>query len=225
MLFRQRSGEVAPHRRIAIVRDVVEVVAIVLAGLWAIYVFIYTDRIEPYQKPSAPVVDAAIAVVGAKRNLLAVQLTESIRNTAPSTLTVLGTTAQVSGISVPNQASRYLATMNEPKVFEQSRVHGSRLEEAYAYAYRLPMQLNAGQDFVHRWIIYVPRARYDSLLFDAYWTYTQDSRVRATLSMERNRAGIIELRPVGPCSTTSGPSCPQNTGAEISISLWPPAAK
>lgn len=212
VLFRNRRV-VPQHRQIGLARDVVEIAAIILAGIWAIYVFVYTDRIEPYQKPSAPIVDASIAVVGAKGSMLAVQLTQSIRNTAPATLFVRGTSAQISGITVHVSPEHALRTVRSTGTLQQDRIRSENLEEAYAWIYTKPMALGSGQDFVHRWIAYVPRGRYDSLIFDALWAYTHNPGENPSLRSSRNKAGIIEFGNTGGL---------QITASEISISLWPP---
>lgn len=211
VLFRNRRVA-PPHRQIGLARDVVEIAAIILAGIWAIYVFVYTDKIEPYQKPSAPLVDASIAVVGAKGSLLAVQLTQSIRNTAASTLIVRGTSAQISGITVRTSAGHSLRTRRDPGSLEQDRTRGANLEEAYAWIYTKPMDLGSGQNFVHRWIAYVPRGKYDSLIFDATWAYTYNPSDKSVLSFSRNKTGIIQFDYVAGL---------QGSASEISISLWP----
>ena len=41
------SDREGPQRRTAAVRDVVEIVAIVAAGIWAIYTFVYVERLKP----------------------------------------------------------------------------------------------------------------------------------------------------------------------------------
>ena len=192
VLFRNRRIT-PPHRQIGLARDVVEIAAIILAGIWAIYVFVYTDKIEPYQKPSAPIVDASIAVVGAKGSLLAVQLTQSIRNTAPTKLIVRGTSAQISGITVRTSPVHSLRTLRSPGTLQQDRIQGQNLEEAYAWTYTKTMELDSGQNFVHRWIAYVPRGKYDSLIFDATWAYTHNPGENSPLAFSRNKAGIIQF--------------------------------
>ena len=211
VLFRNRRVA-PPHRQIGLARDVVEIAAIILAGIWAIYVFVYTDKIEPYQKPSAPIVDASIAVVGAKGSLLAVQLTQSIRNTAASKLVVRGTSAQISGITVRTSPAYSLRTVRPPGILLQDRIQSQNLEEAYLWTYTKTMELESGQNFVHRWIVYVPRGKYDSLLLDATWAYSYNPGENSPVSFSRNKAGIIQFDNAGDL---------QITGSEISISLWP----
>jgi hypothetical protein len=48
------------HGAIRIVRDVVEIAAIVAAGLWAFYVFVYENRIKPSFLPPELAVTASI---------------------------------------------------------------------------------------------------------------------------------------------------------------------
>ena len=61
-----------PHRdrngrddRIAVVRDVVEVVAIVAAGIWAFYIFAYENSFKPSHAPPAINVKTTLQKLGA----------------------------------------------------------------------------------------------------------------------------------------------------------------
>ncbi|HEX3469268.1 MAG TPA: hypothetical protein VHT05_14405 [Candidatus Elarobacter sp.] len=65
----------------ATVRHVVEVVAIVAAGLWGFYVFIYQERIKPASEPAALAPSVAVERVGrdARRDVLRISVT--LRNT------------------------------------------------------------------------------------------------------------------------------------------------
>jgi hypothetical protein len=45
------SKQARDHHAVAIVRDVVEVVAIIAAGAWAFYIFAYENRIKPAMAP------------------------------------------------------------------------------------------------------------------------------------------------------------------------------
>ncbi|HEX8806387.1 MAG TPA: hypothetical protein VF741_05535, partial [Candidatus Aquilonibacter sp.] len=133
MFFRRLDPEGTP-RRFAIVRDVVEIVAIVLAGIWAIYVFIYTDRIEPFQKPVAPAVDASMQVVGAKGDLLAVRISESLKNLGPAQLYIMGRIANISGDNVRIPDARTLRSLgNRPLEEWYARYSMSRFETVFSY--------------------------------------------------------------------------------------------
>jgi hypothetical protein len=63
-----------PSHTIAIARDVIEIVAIIAAGAWAFYVFIYENRIKPsFAKPDINVT-ASIQRLGERNGMIAIGL-------------------------------------------------------------------------------------------------------------------------------------------------------
>jgi hypothetical protein len=210
MLFRRNDPE-GTHRQLAVTRDVVEIVAIVLAGIWAIYVFIYTDRIEPFQKPVAPVADATMTVEGAKGDLLAVRISQSIKNVGLGTLRVMGRSVNVSGDTVRIPDNRSLRTFPSINAMQEvkSRFAIAHFETAFTYIVRQPFTLAAGQVFSYSSIIYVPRDRYDALILDSAFAYTRDQNA-APVSIIRNKVGVPDF---------TGKNI-DVTETEIQTSLW-----
>lgn len=211
MLFRRNDPE-GTHRRLAITRDLVEIVAIVLAGIWAIYVFVYTDRIAPFTKPVAPEVDASMAIEGVKGDLLAVRISQSIKNLGPAPLRVMGRAANVSGDSVQIPDSRALregGQRQRPLQEVKRRYSLAHFETAFTYIDRQSFYLESGQTFGYSSIIYVPRNRYDALVLDSSFAYTRRSDVRP-VTVGRNDLGI---------PTLSGRDI-DVSGTEIQTSLW-----
>jgi hypothetical protein len=210
MLFkRQPEGE--PYRRVSHVRDIVEIVAIIAAGVWAIYVFVYMDRIEPFQKPVAPVIDASMTVVGAKGDVLAVRISQSLKNLGPAKLYILGRIANVLGTNVrlpDNRALRYFKTGSSLDEV-RARFSFSHFEPAFTYIDRNPDSLGSGQTFSYSSIIYVPRGRYDALVLDADFAYTRSPQPKP-LAITSNKAGVPAF--AGRDFDTSG--------SEIQTSLW-----
>jgi hypothetical protein len=210
-VFFRRRDAASPHGDLPMIRDLVEIVAIVAAGIWAIYVFVYTDRIEPFQKPVAPVVDASMTVEGAKGDLLAVRISQSIKDVGPGTLRVMGRAANVTGNSVriPDDRSLRSSRTSAPTEEVDRRFAFARFETAFTYIDRQPFTLMAGQTFSYSSIIYVPRNRYDALILDSSFAYTRDPN-GGPASIVRNKIGIPQL--VGHNIDVSG--------TEIQASLW-----
>lgn len=79
------------HHVIATVRDVVEVVAILAAGAWALYVFAYEQRIKPAAEPPSLLLTGELHKVGERQGLLQVEYTARLRNTGTSSVAVIAT--------------------------------------------------------------------------------------------------------------------------------------
>jgi hypothetical protein len=210
VFFKRRDGEPASGQ-LTTVRDLVEIVAIVAAGIWAIYVFVYTDRIEPFAKPVAPAVDATMTVEGAKGDLLAVRISQSIKDLGPGALHVMGRSANVTGNSVRIPDSRSLRSVPTKNPAEEvdRRFAFARFETAFTYIDREAFWLASGQTFSYSSIVYVPRSRYDALILDSSFAYTRDSNA-APVQIVRNRFGVPQL---------TGHNL-DVSGTEIQTSLW-----
>ena len=65
-------------------RDVVEILAIVAAGAWAFYTFVYENQIKPtLEKPEAQV-ESVLTKLGERNGLVAVRSRVTIANVGPS---------------------------------------------------------------------------------------------------------------------------------------------
>jgi hypothetical protein len=219
MLSGRGRGRMPSHRNVALARDIVEILAIVAAGIWAIYVFVYTDKIEPFTRPHAPKVDSSIGVVGAKGGLLAVRLQQSIENTGPSRLYVLGSIATISGQSVRPPSGDEVHAIEKPEYVVRQRFHFGKLETAYSYFYRHVAAVEPGARWEHSWIIFIPRTRYDVLIFDPSFAFTSDAGAATSVRATPNSRGILTFD----ASCTTATACPRFASDEMQLSLWPPA--
>ena len=84
-------------RRTAIVRDVIEVVAIIIAGFWAFYVFVYENRIKPsFENPDVNVT-ASMQRLGERNGLVAVGMRVDLHNLGSVKTNFIGIAINVSG--------------------------------------------------------------------------------------------------------------------------------
>src|SRR5579872_6317249 len=94
MLFRNDSEHGGTLRN---VHDIIEIVAIVAAGIWAFYIFIYENRILPAQAPPAATFAATLEKVSERNGLIGVRLVTKIRNIGTVTDNFLGLAVYVAG--------------------------------------------------------------------------------------------------------------------------------
>lgn len=76
MLGRRDEG----RSTIATIRDIVEIVAIVAAGVWALYVFVYEQRIKPASEPPAILLTGSMQKVGQHNGLVQISYSATVRN-------------------------------------------------------------------------------------------------------------------------------------------------
>jgi hypothetical protein len=69
-----------PHSATAIIRDIVEVVAILAAGVWAIYTFVYVERIKPARDLPLLVMTGSLHKLGERKDFIQFSYDGVIRN-------------------------------------------------------------------------------------------------------------------------------------------------
>lgn len=114
---------------ISIVKNIVEVAAIVIAAIWAFYVFVYQEHIRPAQEPSVLTITANISPERSIQGLVPVRIHFETKNTGQSTVFVLGGWYNVLGYKVsrtrpltPDQYQRaILARFKSEKLAHVSR--------------------------------------------------------------------------------------------------------
>ncbi len=78
------------HRGIATARHIIEMIAIIAAGTWAFYTFIYEERIKPAHEPVSAVETVTVTREGRIRNLDVIRLSLGIRNAGKTELDSVG---------------------------------------------------------------------------------------------------------------------------------------
>ena len=165
----KRDGHSHP---MTIVRDVVEVIAIVAAGIWAFYVFAYENRIKPSMASPDVNVTSTIRRLSERNGLIAVDVRLQLENIGSVSATFLGVALNVYG-------QRIVATQPHPV----SMTHPVRYQfdafyrttppvPVYTYAYVTALgdpsssqgtELDPGTTIANDRTFYVPKGRFDLL--------------------------------------------------------------
>jgi hypothetical protein len=82
------------------VRDVVEILAIVAAGVWAFYTFVYENQIKPANSQPVAQVESSLTRLGEKNGLIAVQSHLEIKNVGQAEIWLYGISETVLGSTV-----------------------------------------------------------------------------------------------------------------------------
>ena len=77
------------NRTVATVRDIIEIVAILAAGFWALYVFAYEQRIKPASEPPALLVTGSVHKLGEHNGLIQLGYNGSVRNIGHSEVNLI----------------------------------------------------------------------------------------------------------------------------------------
>lgn len=166
----------------AVVRDTVEVAAIIAAGIWAFYVFAYENRIKPSLANPDVNVTASMQRLSDRNGLIAVALHLQLHN--------VGTVkAHFLGIAVNVYGQRIVAA--SPHVSPAREVLGYDFYGFYRVASRVPVygyayvthlgdpatgqdtELDPGSTLENERTFYVPRGRFDLLTLGIDAPYTK----------------------------------------------------
>ncbi|MGA7354686.1 MAG: hypothetical protein WA431_05290 [Candidatus Cybelea sp.] len=183
-------------------RDVVEVVAIVAAGIWAFYVFAYENRIKPSLADPNVDVSAAMRKLSERNGLIGVGLDVQFHNVGTVRAHFLGLAVNVYGQRIVGSASK-----NAPKA--------GRLGYEYAGFYRAApavpvysiafithlgdpksledLPIDPGSTVKYERTFYVPQGRFDLLTLgiDAPYTKFEASPVPSRLQVSSQGAARI----------------------------------
>jgi len=103
------------HDRLGLIggiRDVVEIIAIVAAGVWAFYVFVYQNQVVPSLATPALEVSSRLERLGTHRNLVAIHVETKYRNIGSVTVYFLGVATAIYGERISATSGKHKATTN-----------------------------------------------------------------------------------------------------------------
>jgi hypothetical protein len=200
MLFRRTRG---PNRHtLAVVRDVVEIVAIVAAGVWAFYVFVYENRIKPATADPELNVTASMQRLSERKGLIAVALHLQLHNIGTVRAHLLGLAVNVSGKRVVSGVSHGRVELGGTQYRFQGYYRTQPDVPVYGYAYITRLgNPSTGQDIAldpaasveESRTFYVPQGRFDLLEvgIDAPYTKFDDATIPSHLAVTPQGAASI----------------------------------
>lgn len=200
MLF-GRKNDAHERHAIAVVRDVVEIVAIVAAGVWAFYVFAYENRIKPAMADPDVNVNASMQRLGTHNGFIAVGLHLQLRNVGTVKAHFLGLAVTVYGqrivATAPKIAVRHPALKYEFSGFYQAQPPVPVYSWGYVTRLGDPSTgqettLDPGTTIENQRTFYVPQGRFDLLTLGIEAPYTKfDETIPTHLAVSRQGAATI----------------------------------
>ncbi len=170
MLFRNRDSEGGSHT-VHIARDTIEIVAILAAGFWAFYVFVYENRIKPSFTDPQISVGATLQESSHRAGAIGVLLKTDIHNTgtvrvyfAGYSVTVIGRRMTLSTHPVPPAPNTDQDTNTFFSLSQPAAVYGFGVI-TYLGNPDSPhgLELEPGGDVEQEHTFFVPAGRFDVL--------------------------------------------------------------
>ena len=177
------------HSTAALVRDIVEVVAILAAGAWAIYTFIYVERIKPAADPPSLVMTGSLHRLGERKDLSQFSYDGIIRNNGRTRVYLIAEAYTVAGFRLTADAT---PTSVRPYrgALEYDRDAGVKSEAVIYRRYSLTryasrefgdgFSLNPGEELPFNGIFAVKSGEFDSIALYGSIAYGKDSETHPT---------------------------------------------
>jgi hypothetical protein len=231
-------GPTASKSSMETLNSAVQTLAIVLAGAWGVYTFVYEAKIAPGLAPPSVSVTSTLERVGQRGDLVAIRSTVTRTNVGQAEVRVLGLTYNVVGVrtrfgeapaagAMPEQLPRSSTIAqaryyDEPEGGEVILRHGVLFEGAPA----LPSErsaLNPGEAVSRDLIFYADPSRFDSIRFLVELSYARMSEPPVPLVFGAGRDGRIAAVP-GPDCRAEPSRCRAlvTTDFGTEFSLWRP---
>jgi hypothetical protein len=232
-------GPTASRFSMEALNSAVQTLAIVLAGAWAVYTFVYEAKIAPGLAPPSVSVTSTLERVGQRGDLVAIRSTVTRTNVGQAEVRVLGLTYNIVGVRMrfgeePAAAGAMPRVLPGSSTIAQARYydepaggevilrHGVLFEGATALPSE-PSALNPGEAVSRDLIFYADPTRFDSIRFLIELSYAKMSEPSVPLA--------FEVGPDGRLAAVPGPGCraePSRCRALVTtdfgteFSLWRP---
>ncbi|CAO4135529.1 hypothetical protein [Methylorubrum extorquens] len=218
------------------INTLVQTLAIIGAGVWGVYTFIYEARIKPSLEPPAVSVTTHLEKAGERNDHVAIRSTVTRKNVGQTGVRILGLVYNVIGVRAqfgekptPIAASDGLgkadrvAAARDYALSEPGTVilHQGTLFAGATEREAEPSDLNPGEAVSRDLIVYADRTRYDFVRFEVSLAYTKEDDPPVKLRFEMGKEGSLTLKPGADCQAEHG-SCKQlkMTDFGTEFSLW-----
>lgn len=214
------------------VSHIVQALAILAAGFWAFYTFIYEDRIKPASEPPITSITTSLTPVGKKGSLVAIQAKTQLRNIGKVRIRLLADTFNVVGITIQTGRSEekhsgsIKSSLYSKEVGTQVLMKSGELLKGATVdpngSYYLDPNESVNKDF----IIYVPDNKFDLIRMKSVFVITKNftrmlpiKLVQITPAQSQIYQGQLLPLEDAPCPNEPEPCYTQNE-ATAEISLW-----
>ncbi|MGU3360018.1 hypothetical protein ACLBWX_06770 [Methylobacterium sp. M6A4_1b] len=213
----------------------VQTLAILAAGAWAVYTFIYEARIKPALEPPAVSVTTNLVRAGERDRYVAIRSTVTRKNVGQTGVRVLGLVYNVTGVRVRLDAVPGGKPMAEGAPADRTttaRAYGftgpgeailreGRLFAGATEAGGEPSDLNPGESVSRDLIVYADRDRFDFVRFEVSLAYTKGDGPPVHLTFETGPDGTLALKPKADCRAEPQTCEPvKTTDFATEFSLW-----
>jgi len=163
--------------KVSSIKDSLQTIAIVVAAVWAIWKFIYEDRILPERIPPHVIMTSEMQKIGTKNSMAAIRVNVNINNTSHRKVYALSCWYHIAGSKIEGYRADDTSFAEAIKVKMNGKDAGGRISR-YFYDREIEVieagalldsgwWFEAGEEVSKSFVIFVPEGKYDLLKF---WT-------------------------------------------------------
>ena len=193
------------HHPTAIVRDIVEVVAIILAGVWAIYVFVYVERVKPAIQEPRVLMTGSMQKLGEQHGLVAMEFNMTVHNAGQATVYLIADAFTATGVRFTTAGTPNTTTLfgGSDKIYARDARVASRTP-IYRYIgltryvnprYGGGYEIAPNEAVPFSGVFLVRRQDFDEVVLDASIGYTKVPNRLYPTRVRINPVGITLIEP------------------------------
>jgi hypothetical protein len=169
-------------------RDLIEIVAILAAGIWAIYVFAYEQRIKPAAQPPSVLISGSLHKLGERNGLVQLGYKGTLRNTGSTGVSLIALGFTAVGFRYATRGTPVLSTLapgatlyqRDARVSARELVYrATELERFVDRRYGGDLTLSPGEEIPFSGIFLVKRGEFDSITFYGSAAFTKIAKIGA----------------------------------------------
>jgi hypothetical protein len=214
--------------------NLIQAFAILLAGCWAVYTFIYQQQIQPTLEPPALTVDCRLEKVGTQGDVTAIKATITRKNVGHQGIRILGLAHNLHAVKQNLKSAAIHDTPIEPlqtdkAAFLSNRYVGPALrDEVVARGASLfhggttleasVSELNAGESLSRDLLFYVDHQQFDSARIKIQLIYQKLDDAPVVLRVSSDDHDEIIMTPTVHCASDC--NAINETDFTTDLSLW-----
>jgi hypothetical protein len=217
--------------------NMVQTLAIIMAGIWGVYTFVYQAKIAPSLEPPTISVTSTLEKAGQKGSLIALRSTVTRHNVGQTGVRILGFTYNIVGIKTRfatgteanekfDQDLAQSSTVSVARYYDDHRqrevvLRQGQLFEGATMQPSSPSSLNPGEKVSRDMIFYADNTQFDSIRFQVRLWYSKESDSPVPLVFALDEHGQLSAAPAPECNTRSDKCEAVNTtDFATELSLW-----
>lgn len=239
-LSSQKPRKLDAHEKVRLDADtlnnITQTVALLAAGAWAVYTFIYQEMIAPAQAPPSLSVSSVLEKAGHQGDMTALRCSVTRANVGQSSVRVLGLTYNLVGIkerflthdafdpafeTAAKESRQIYKTRYQGSPERQEIILRSGLLFAGAHPQGDPSELNPAEKVTRDMVFYADRARFDRVRLHVSLAFGRLDDPATPLVLETTPDGMLEAHPAPVCRAAKTP-CAEvfTTDFNTELSLW-----